>query len=62
MRWLVKKEMHELMSGESIQRVYEVRSHLRTRMQVGLPSDIEVLEEHHSDLLEELREIVCEVD
>lgn len=25
-----------------------------------LPEDIETLEEHHPDLLEELREVVCE--
>lgn len=50
------------MSGENTQRVYEVRSHLRTRMQDELPSDIEALKEHHPGLLEELREIVCEVE
>ena len=35
-------------------------SRVRSRITEELPKDIEVLEEHHPELLEELRTIVCE--
>ncbi|AGB17398.1 hypothetical protein Halru_2827 [Halovivax ruber XH-70] len=35
-------------------------SRVRSRINDELVKDIEVLEEHHPDLLEELREVVCE--
>ncbi|WP_233752185.1 MULTISPECIES: hypothetical protein [Halostella] len=40
------------------QSVYRVRK----RINEELPQDIEVLEEHRPDLLEELRDVVCEED
>lgn len=49
-------------SGESgnEQRKYESVSRVRSRIEQELTSDIEILEEHHPELLEELREVVCE--
>jgi hypothetical protein len=35
---------------------------VRSRIQDELPRDIEVLEEHRPDLLEELSEVVCDDD
>ena len=39
---------------------YQAISRVRTRINQELPADIEVLEEHHEGLLEELRDVVCE--
>lgn len=38
---------------------YESASRVRKRIE-ALETDVEVLEEHHAELLEELREVVCE--
>lgn len=35
-------------------------SRVRSRITKELPKDIEILREHRPDLLEELREVVCE--
>ncbi|MFC3958936.1 hypothetical protein [Halovivax cerinus] len=35
-------------------------SRVRSRINEELATDIEVLEEHHPELLEELREVVCQ--
>ncbi|WP_222912679.1 hypothetical protein [Natrinema sp. SYSU A 869] len=37
-------------------------SRVRSRINDELTKDIDVLEEHHPELLEELREVVCEED
>ena len=39
---------------------YQAISRVRRRVKQQLPQDIELLEEHHPDLLAELREVVCE--
>lgn len=48
-------------SGESDnnQRRYEAVSRVRSRIQSELETDVELLEEHHPELLTELREVVC---
>lgn len=43
-------------------RRYQSASRIRRRIQEELPHDVEILEEHHPDLLEELREVVCDDD
>jgi len=40
-------------------KVYQAKSRVRRRIQEELTFDVEILEEHHPDLLEELREVVC---
>ena len=51
----------ELISDESIEdRRYQTVSKVRRRIEDELTEDVEVLEEHHPKLLEELREVVCE--
>jgi hypothetical protein len=44
------------------QRRYESISRVRRRINQQLPQDVEILAEHHPDLLTELREVVCEDD
>lgn len=39
---------------------YQAISRVRRRINEELPQEIELLAEHHPELLEELREIVCE--
>jgi hypothetical protein len=41
-------------------RRHQAVSRVRQRITEELPQDIEVLEEHHPELLAELREVVCE--
>jgi len=38
---------------------YQSASRVRARIRDELPRDVDVLEEHHPELLEELREVVC---
>jgi len=39
---------------------YQAISRVRSRIQDELPKDVEVLREHHPELYEELRDVVCE--
>jgi hypothetical protein len=62
-RALMTETDREHVSGESDptdrqkdQSVYRVRQRIREE----LPRDIEILREHRPDVLEELREVVCE--
>lgn len=45
---------------ESGSRKYQVISEIRNRIDGELEADIDVLEEHHPQLLAELREVVCD--
>lgn len=45
-------------TDERYQAVYRVRK----RIEEEVVQDVEILEEHHPELLEELREVVCEDD
>jgi len=45
---------------ESGSRKYQIVSEVRNRISDELIKDIETLDEHHPDLLEELREVVCD--
>ena len=64
-RALMTETDREHITGESDpsdrqkdQSVYRVRQRIREE----LPRDIEILREHRPDVLEELREVVCELD
>jgi len=39
---------------------YQAISRVRKRINDELPKEVEMLEEHHPELLKELREVVCE--
>ena len=59
---LTEGERRYLKDEEGEQRRYEARSRVRARLTGPLAEDIELLAENQPDLLEEFREIVCEVD
>lgn len=59
-RALITETEREHIAGKaSPKRKYESTSRVRRRINEELPKDIEILEEHHPELLEELREVVC---
>jgi hypothetical protein len=39
---------------------YQAISRVRSRVQDELPKDVELLEKHHPELLDEIRTIVCD--
>lgn len=41
---------------------YQAVSRVRRRIRENMAEDVELLEEHHEGLLNELREVVCEVE
>lgn len=62
-RALITETERRLIAGEGEdQRRYEAVSRVRSRVNDELTTDIELLAEHHPDLLDELREVVCEND
>ena len=42
------------------QRMYEARSRFRTRIEEPVAEDVKLLEQHQPELLEELRDMICE--
>lgn len=62
-RALLTEYEREAMAGEhSDQRRYEARSRFRSRIKENLADEIEFLAEEEPDLLEQLREVVCDGD
>jgi hypothetical protein len=60
-RALITETEREHIAGEhGDRRRYEAVSRVRSRINDELTTDIEILEKHHPDLLEELQEVVCE--
>lgn len=41
---------------------YQAVSRVRRRIRENMKEDVELLQEHHQGLLDELREVVCETD
>lgn len=59
-RALITPTERQHISGEGTdQQRYEAVSRVRRRVRDELSADVELLEEHHTELLEELREVVC---
>ena len=56
---LTETEREQLAGEHGQQRKYEAVSRARSRMNHELTQDMELFAEHHPDLLDELREIVC---
>lgn len=62
-RALITETEFERISGEeevADSKRYQAISRVRKRINDELPKEIEMLQEHHPELLEELREVVCE--
>lgn len=57
---LTETERKQLSGVDGKARKYQATSRVRRRVKEELPTDIEVLEEHHPELLEELRAVVCD--
>jgi hypothetical protein len=60
-RGLLTTGERDYLRGESSkQRMYEARSRLRSRIDDQVSEDVEILDRNQPDLLQELREIVCD--
>lgn len=59
---LTETERDQIAGEHGDNRRYQATSRVRRRIQEELTKDVEVLEANQPDLLEELREVVCEVD
>ena len=60
-RALLTETEREHIAGEHTnKRKYEAVSRTRRRVKDELTRDVELLEEHHPELLEEVREVVCD--
>ena len=59
---LTDTERELLKSGEKSDRYYQAVSRIRRKINEELSTDIEVLKEHHPELLEELRDVVSDED
>lgn len=62
-RALLTERDRELLADEDGgNRRYQAISEIRSRINEELSTDVELLKENHPELLEELRETVCEED
>lgn len=57
---LTETEREQIAGEHSQKRKYEATSRVRGRIADELVRDVEVLAEHHPELLKELREVVCD--
>jgi len=57
---LTETEREQIAGDHGDNRRYQATSRIRRRIEDELTEDIAVLQEHHPDLLEELRSVVCE--
>lgn len=56
---LTETEREQIAGDHGRDRRYQATSRARRRIEDELTQDINVLEEHHPELLAELREVVC---
>jgi len=62
-RALLTDRERELLAGVNVDEKnyqYQAVARVRNKIKDELPEDMEVLEEHHPELYEELREVVCD--
>lgn len=57
---LTETEREQIAGEHGDDRRYQATSRVRRRLNEELTTDLAVLEEHHPDLLAELREVVCD--
>ena len=56
---MTETEREQIAGEHGDERKYQATSRVRRRIEEELTKDVEVLREHHPDLLEELRDVVC---
>jgi len=62
-RALITEREREQIAGEhGDRRRYEATSRVRRRIKEELTTDVAVLDKHHEELLQEVREVVCETE
>ncbi len=62
-RGLITDTERERITGDADvedEKIYQATSRIRRRIKEELPKNIETLREHNPQLLEELREVVCD--
>ena len=59
---LTETEREQIAGDHGRDRRYQATSRVRRRIDEELTEDIKILKEHHPELLEELRGVVCEED
>lgn len=57
---LTETEREQIAGEHGRERKYQATARVRARVREELTSDVDVLKEHHPDLLEELQEVVCD--
>jgi hypothetical protein len=57
---LTETEREQIAGDHGRDRRYQATSRVRARIDDELTSDVQVLEDHHPELLEEIRAVVCE--
>ena len=56
---LTQTEREQIARKHGDERRYQATARIRSRIKEELETDVEVLAEHHPELLDELREVVC---
>lgn len=59
---LTEREREQIAGEHGDERKYQATSRARRRIEEELTTDVELLAEHHPELLAELREVVCADD
>ncbi|WP_188785473.1 hypothetical protein [Halobellus salinus] len=59
---LTETEREQIAGEHGDDRRYQAVSRIRGRINDELTSDVAILQEHHPDLYDELREVVCKPD
>ncbi|TMT81857.1 hypothetical protein E2L06_17655 [Haloterrigena sp. H1] len=57
---LTETEREQIAGEHGDSRRYQATSRIRRRVEDELTKDVEILQEHHPDLLEEIHAVVCE--
>lgn len=57
---LTQREREQIAGEHGDDRKYQATSRARRRIKEELTTDVALLEEHHPDLLRELRKVVCD--
>jgi len=56
---LTERDRELLADEEGGNRRYQVISEIRSRINEELSTDVEILEQHHPELLAELQDVIC---